>query len=83
MGRIRAAITFTVGMAGAAAAIALAPVAAAQPSGPTCTNINATTTQCVTNGSVAISTSPGTVAGPVWPYPYNDPWWGPSMMIGW
>lgn len=75
-----AALIFT---AGAVGALAVAPVAAARPVGPSCTEINATTTQCTTNGSVSISTSPGTIAQPVWPYPYNDAWWGYGSMIGW
>lgn len=82
MRKAKAALAAMIGLGGAAAAIALAPIAAAEPQGPSCTNIGATTTQCTTNGSTSISTSPGTIAQPVWPYPYNDPWWGPSLMIG-
>lgn len=81
MSKAKAALAAMIGIGGAAVAIAAAPIAAAQPS---CTQINTTTTQCSTNGSTSISTSPGTIAQPVWPYPYNDPWWGPASMIsGW
>ena len=85
MRTIKAALTAAIVTGGAAAVLAAAPVAAASPVGPvgpTCTSIGATTTQCTTNGSTSISTSPGTIAQPVWPYPYNDSWWGPSLQIG-
>ena len=60
--------------AGACAAIATAPVAAAAPK---CTTVAPNTTQCETNGSTAITTSPqqnGFYGG--WP------WWGGGLVIG-
>jgi hypothetical protein len=59
--------------AGACAAIALAPVAAAQPQ---CTTVAPNTTQCQTNGSSQIVTSPQ----------QNNYWggwpWGGGLVIG-
>lgn len=60
--------------AGACAAIAIAPVAAAAPH---CTTVAPNTTQCETNGSTSISTSPQ----------QNNfyggwPWWGGGLVIG-
>lgn len=49
--------------AGVCAAVAVAPVAAATPQ---CTNVGPNTTQCQTNGSSQIITSP----------PVNNNWWG-------
>jgi hypothetical protein len=59
--------------AGACAAIAMAPVAAAAPR---CTTVAPNTTQCETNGSAAITTSPqlqNNYGG--WP-------WGGGLIIG-
>lgn len=53
-------------IAAAAAAVASAPIAAA---GPTCTQTGPNTTQCETNGSAQIVTSPPNINdGPWWPY---------------
>lgn len=52
--KIRYLTTFLAGV-GASAAIAMAPVAAAAPQ---CTNTGPNTTQCQTNGSAQIVTSP-------------------------
>jgi len=60
--------------AGASAAIAMAPVAAAAPQ---CTTVAPNTTQCQTNGSSSIVTSPqqnNFYGG--WPY------WGGGLVIG-
>jgi hypothetical protein len=59
--------------AGACAVIAIAPVAAATPQ---CTTTGPNTTQCQTNGSTQIVTSP----------PQNNNWgwpgWGGGVIIG-
>ena len=59
---------------GACAFVVLAPVAAAAPE---CVNIGPTTTQCQTNGSAQIVTSP---------QPNNNyggwPYWGGGLVIG-
>jgi hypothetical protein len=60
--------------AGVCAAVATAPVAAAAPQ---CTTVAPNTTQCETNGSTSIVTSPqqnGFYGG--WP------WWGGGLVIG-
>jgi hypothetical protein len=58
--------------AGVCAAIALAPVAAAQPR---CTNTAPNTTQCQTNGSAQIVTSPQLQNNWGWP------WWGGGGIV--
>jgi hypothetical protein len=58
--------------AGACAAIAMAPVATAAPQ---CTNTGPTTTQCETNGSAQIVTSPPVINNWGWP-------WGGGFVIG-
>jgi hypothetical protein len=66
-------VTPLLAAAGACAAIALAPVGAAQPQ---CTTVAPNTTQCQTNGSSAIVTSPqlqNNYGG--WP-------WGGGLVIG-
>ena len=60
--------------AGASAAIALAPVAAAAPQ---CTTVAPNTTQCETNGSAAIVTSPQLQNNWGWPW-----WGGGGIVIG-
>jgi hypothetical protein len=67
-------LTTLLGAAGVCAAIALAPVAAAQPR---CTTTAPNTTQCQTNGSAQIVTSP----------PPNNNYggwggWGGGLVIG-
>ena len=59
--------------AGVCAAVALAPVAAAQP---TCTTTAPNTTQCQTNGSAQIVTSPQQNNNWGWP------WGGGGLVIG-
>jgi hypothetical protein len=60
--------------AGVCAAVALAPVAAATPQ---CTTTAPNTTQCQTNGSTQIVTSPQQNN---W---YGGwPWWGGGLVIG-
>ncbi|GAC1408098.1 MAG: hypothetical protein NVS4B6_02710 [Mycobacterium sp.] len=60
--------------AGACAAIAIAPVSAAAPQ---CTTTAPNTTQCETNGSTMIVTSPQqTNLYGSWP------WWGGGIVIG-
>jgi hypothetical protein len=60
--------------AGVCAAVAMAPVAAAAP--PECTNVAPNTTQCETNGSAQIVTSPS-VTNNNWGWP----WWGGGLVI--
>ena len=71
--RLRSLTTFLVAT-GACAAIVLAPVASAQPR---CTTTAPNTTQCETNGSAAIVTSPqqNNYWGGGWP-------WGGGLVIG-
>lgn len=64
--------TVLLASAGACTAIAVAPVAAAAPQ---CTNTGPNTTQCQTNGSAQIVTSP--------PVTNNYPYWGfPIISFG-
>jgi hypothetical protein len=58
--------------AGICAAVAMAPVAAAAPR---CTTVAPNTTQCETNGSSAITTSPQLQNNWGWP-------WGGGLIIG-
>jgi hypothetical protein len=59
--------------AGVCAAITLAPVGAAAPR---CTTVAPNTTQCETNGSAQIVTSPQLTNNWGWP------WWGGGIVIG-
>lgn len=59
---------------GIGAAIVLAPTAAAAPQ---CTNVSPNTTQCQTNGSSQIVTSP-----PVMNNYGGWPYWGGGLVIG-
>ena len=59
---------------GVCAAVVMAPVAAATPE---CTNVGPTTTQCQTNGSSQIVTSPPINNNYGWPY-----WGGGGIVIG-
>ncbi|KUI40918.1 hypothetical protein AU198_16480 [Mycobacterium sp. GA-1199] len=52
----------------------VAPVAGAAPQ---CTNIAPNTTQCQTNGSSQIVTSPSVQTSPYWGWP-----WGGGLIIG-
>jgi len=77
--------------AGAAAAFLLAPVASADPSDevsnlPTCTSVGGSsdytgtqTTECASPGNVQID---ATAPEPVYPYPWDDEFYGPALMIG-
>jgi hypothetical protein len=74
--------------AGAAASILVAPTAVAEPSNPTlpsCTDtggaeaIGGSTTECVTPGNVQINSTP---AEPTYPYPWEDEFYGPALIIG-
>jgi hypothetical protein len=71
--RIRS-LTPLLAAAGVSAAVAMAPVAAAAPE---CTTVGPNTTQCETNGSSQIVTSP---------QQNNNwggwPWWGGGLVIG-
>ena len=59
--------------AGVCASIVMAPVAAAAPQ---CTNVGPTTTQCETNGSSQIVTSPPLTNNWGWPG------WGGGFVVG-
>ena len=61
--------------AGVCAVIAMAPVAAAAP--PQCATVAPNTTQCETNGSAAIVTSPQLQNNWGWPW-----WGGGGIVIG-
>ena len=73
--------------AGAATAILAAPGALAQPepSLPQCVDtggdqaIGGTTTECATPGNVQINATP---AEPTYPYPWEDEFYGPALIIG-
>ena len=76
--------------AGAAAAFLLAPVASADPSDevsnlPTCTSTGGSettgtqVTECASPGNVQIDAS---APEPVYPYPWDDEFYGPALMIG-
>jgi hypothetical protein len=69
--RLRSLTTFFAA-AGVCAAIAMAPVAAAAPK---CTTVAPNTTQCETNGSAQIVTSPQLQNNWGWP-------WGGGFVIG-
>ena len=58
----------------------LLSVAAAAPAAavPQCTNTGPTTTQCETNGSTQINTSPGVQNNN---YPFGWPFWGSGITI--
>ncbi|MCT7657462.1 hypothetical protein [Mycobacterium deserti] len=58
------------------AAVIMAPPAAGAPE---CTSIAPNTTQCETNGSSQIVTSPSITTGPYWGWPYGG---GFSFSLG-
>ncbi|RDH75005.1 hypothetical protein DVS77_29180 [Mycolicibacterium moriokaense] len=73
--------------AGAAAAIAAAPIAAADPNLPNCESVGGDdqsvgteTTECSTPGNVQLNATAPDV--PVYPYPWDDEFYGPAMIIG-
>jgi hypothetical protein len=77
--------------AGAAAAFLLGPIASADPSDevsnlPTCTSVGGgsaytgtQTTEGASPGNVQID---ATAPEPVYPYPWDDEFYGPALMIG-
>ena len=74
--------------AGAAAAVLAAPIAAADPTDPTlptCTSVGGdetvgtATTECATPGNVQIN---ATAPEPVYPYPWDDEFYGSAMIVG-
>jgi len=76
--------------AGAAAAVVVAPAAAADPTEvsnqPACTSTGqvgetgTSTTECQTPGNVEISAAAPDV--PTWSYPWDDDFYGPALVIG-
>jgi hypothetical protein len=80
-------LTPVVAAAGAAAAVLLSPIASAQPEPPLpqCTDtggaegIGGSTTECVSPGNVQINATP---PEPVYPYPWDDEFYGPALIIG-
>lgn len=75
--------------AGAAAAILSAPAALADPGDssalPDCTSVGgvtdmgAGTTECATPGNVQLNATPPETD---YPYPWDDEFWGPALIIG-
>lgn len=53
--------------------LTLTPVSSAEPR---CVKVGPTTTQCQTNGSAQIVTSPSTRAIPFWGWPWGGPFFG-------
>jgi hypothetical protein len=79
-------------VATAAAAIAVAPSAAADDTNPDqnipeCTDVagdvvtGGTTTECETPGNVQLDASPS-IDEPTYPYPWADEFYGPALIIG-
>ncbi|CDO07109.1 hypothetical protein C1S82_21430 [Mycolicibacterium cosmeticum] len=71
----------------AAAALQLAPTAAADPNSnlPSCTSVGGTeaggaATECASPGNVQLNASPP--AEPTYPYPWDDEFYGPALIIG-
>jgi hypothetical protein len=75
-----------------AAAVALAPTAAADPDTssnsasnlPSCTSVGGNemgggATECATPGNVQLNASP---PEPTYPYPWDDEFYGPALIIG-
>lgn len=59
----------------AACALALAPLASAAPTGPTCTYTGAQTTQCQSPGNVQINSDQPVT------YPYQFPFYGNVLLF--
>ena len=81
-------VTPVLAAAGAASAILAAPTAAADPTDPTlpsCTSVGGdeavgtATTECATPGNVQLNATP---PAPVYPYPWDDEFYGPALIIG-
>lgn len=67
-------------IAATAIGLIVAPAAAANP---TCTNVGAgsgTATLCQSPGNAQLSASPPDQ--PDYPYPWDDLYWGPALLIG-
>ena len=87
--RILRTFTPLIVAAGAVAAILSAPAALADPSDsstlPSCTSVGgvtdmgAGTTECATPGNVQLNATP---PEPDYPYPWDDEFWGPALIIG-
>jgi hypothetical protein len=74
---------------GVAAAVLGAPSATAQPDTsnlPACTSVagnvttGTSTTECATPGNVQLNATPP--VEPVYPYPWDDEFYGPALIIG-
>ncbi len=65
----------TLAAAAATAAIAAAPMAAAAPTGQTCTYVGSETTQCQSPGNVQINSDHQV------PYPSQYPFWGNALIF--
>jgi hypothetical protein len=81
-------VTPVLAAAGAVSAILAAPTAAADPTDPTlpqCTSVGGdqtvgtATTECATPGNVQLV---ATAPDPVYPYPWDDEFYGPALIIG-
>ena len=80
-------LTPLIAAACAAAAILAAPTAAAQPEPPlpSCTTVGGdeatggATTECATPGNVQLNVTP---PEPVYPYPWDDEFYGSALIIG-
>jgi hypothetical protein len=75
--------------AGAAGSVAGAAVAIADDTNlPQCTTVagseeaGTATTECATPGNVQLNASPPVDAEPDYPYPYDDMYWGPALVMG-
>ncbi|WP_101952136.1 hypothetical protein [Mycobacterium sp. 3519A] len=89
MRRTRRYFTPLIVAAGAAAALIFAPAALADPGDsstlPDCTSVGgvtdmgAGTTECATPGNVQLNATP---PEPDYPYPWDDEFWGPALIIG-
>jgi hypothetical protein len=89
MRRIPGFFTPLIVTAGAAAALLSAPAALADPDDtstlPTCTSVGgvtdmgAGTTECATPGNVQLNATPPVTD---YPYPWDDEFWGPALLIG-
>jgi hypothetical protein len=89
MRRTRRYFTPLIVAAGTAAAIVSAPAAVAQPDDsstlPSCTDVGgatdmgAGTTECATPGNVQLNATP---PEPVYPYPWDDEFYGSALLIG-
>jgi hypothetical protein len=76
-------------VAAAGIAVAVAPVAVAEPDStiPQCVNVGGSTaeggqtTECGTPGNVQLNATPP-VDQPDYPYPYDDEFYGPALIFG-